>query len=148
MPLSRFPRGRRPPDLTQAVSGAPRAAHPQGVMSAPAQMALHHQASCVQGGADRPLGYASTTLRLGRWDLSVNGMAFLNAQGARVSEERGARGQFAAHQQEEERRISRSRWEVFLSPLLFPTQGSTPRAMRQRSPGLPFGVLPILLTSL
>lgn len=109
MPLSRFTRGRIP-DLTQAVSGAPCAAHPQGAMLAPAvitttiatassgQLCPGRLGLCSsQGGAERPLGYTSTTHRLGRGYLSVNGVAFLNAQRARVSEER-ARGHFAAHQ--------------------------------------------------
>lgn len=153
MLLSRFSRGRIP-DLTQAVSGAPSAAHTQGAMLAEIATASSGQLcpGCLglcssQGEAEQPLGYTSTTLQLGRWGLSVNGVAFLNAQGARVSEER-AREQFAAHQEEEERRISRSGWEVFLSPLPYPTQGSIPGAMGPRSPGLPFGLLPILLTSL
>lgn len=58
MPLSRFTRGRTP-DLTQAVSRAPRAAHPQGVMSAPAQMATASSGQLCPGW-----GRAATQMHL------------------------------------------------------------------------------------
>lgn len=108
------------------MSGAPDcAAHTQGVVAVPASNRHRTVRPAVPGvpgsvllsGWDR----AATPIHLHvpptdcAEGTSVNCVAFLNAQGARLSAD-GAGGHLEAHREEEERQVLKSGWEVFLPP--------------------------------